>query len=104
MVVPMSNPRVNPVFGGLPTTIFTTMSALAAEHSAINLGQGFPDEDGPLAIREAASRALIEGPNQYPPMRGRIELRRAIADHAAHFYGLRFDPESEVVVTSGATE
>jgi aspartate/methionine/tyrosine aminotransferase len=80
------------------------MSALAVEHGAINLGQGFPDEDGPLALREAASRALIEGPNQYPPMKGRAELRRAIANHARRFYGLTFDPENEVLVTSGATE
>ena len=97
-------PHFNPVFAGQGTTIFTVMSALAAEHGAINLGQGFPDEDGPLALREAASRALIEGPNQYPPMKGRIELRRAIAAHAKRFYDLSFDPESEVLVTSGATE
>ena len=80
------------------------MSALATEHSAVNLGQGFPDEDGPVAMREAASRALIEGPNQYPPMQGRIELRRAIAAHDKRFYGFDFDPETEVLVTSGATE
>jgi aspartate/methionine/tyrosine aminotransferase len=104
MVAAMTKPAINPVFGNLPTTIFTTMSALAVEHGAINLGQGFPDEDGPLAIREAASRALIEGPNQYPPMRGRIELRRAIAGHAKRFYDLGFDPETDIVVTSGATE
>src|ERR1700748_249251 len=94
----------NPVFASPPTPIFTHMSALAVEHNAINLGQGFPDEDGPLAVREAASRALIEGPNQYPPMKGRIELRRAIAGHAKRFYDLAFDPETEVLVTSGATE
>ncbi len=94
----------NPVFAALPTTIFTHMSALAVEHGAINLGQGFPDEDGPLAVREAAARALIEGPNQYPPMKGRVELRRAIAGHAKRFHGLAFDPETEVLITSGATE
>jgi aspartate/methionine/tyrosine aminotransferase len=94
----------NPVFAKLPTTIFTVMSALAAEHGAVNLGQGFPDEDGPKSIREVAAKALIEGPNQYPPMRGRIELRRAIAAHAKRFYGLDFDPETNVVVTSGGTE
>lgn len=94
----------NPLFAALGTTIFTHMSALAAQHAAVNLGQGFPDEDGPLAIREAASRALIEGPNQYPPMRGRIELRKAIAAHAKRFYGFDLDPETDVVVTSGATE
>lgn len=96
--------HANPIFGALPTTIFTVMSGLAVEHKAINLGQGFPDEDGPLSIREAAARALIEGPNQYPPMRGLIELRRAIAAHAKRFYDLDFDPDSEIVVTSGATE
>src|ERR1041385_3108267 len=97
-------PQGNPVFAGQGTTIFTVMSALAVEHGAINLGQGFPDEDGPLALREAASRALIEGPNQYPPMKGRVELRRAIENHARHFYGLTLHPENEVLVTSGATE
>jgi N-succinyldiaminopimelate aminotransferase len=94
----------NPVFAALPTTIFTHMSALAVELGAINLGQGFPDEDGPLAVREAAARQLIEGPNQYPPMKGRAELRRAIAGHARRFYDLAFDPETEVLITSGATE
>jgi N-succinyldiaminopimelate aminotransferase len=94
----------NPVFADQGTTIFTVMSALAVEHGAINLGQGFPDEDGPLTLREAASRALVEGSNQYPPMKGRIELRRAIAGHARRFYDLTFDPETEVLVTSGATE
>ena len=98
------SPTFNPIFDGLPTTIFTTMSALALEHGAINLGQGFPDQDGPLAIREVAARALIDGPNQYPPMRGRSELRQAIAAHAEHFYGLKYDPDTEIVVTSGATE
>jgi len=98
----MSTP--NPVFAALGTTIFTHMSALAIEHGAVNLGQGFPDEDGPVAIREAASRALIDGPNQYPPMRGRIELRKAIAAHAKRFYSLDLNPDTDVVVTSGATE
>lgn len=94
----------NPVFRSLGTTIFTVMSALAAEYGAVNLGQGFPDEDGPLSIREAAASALINGPNQYPPMRGVPPLRHAIAAHAMRFYGLEFDPECEVLVTSGATE
>jgi N-succinyldiaminopimelate aminotransferase len=94
----------NPVFASLPTTIFTHTSALAVAHDAINLGQGFPDEDGPLAVREAAARALIEGPNQYPPMKGRVELRRALAAHARRFYDLDFDVETEVLITSGATE
>jgi aspartate/methionine/tyrosine aminotransferase len=94
----------NPVFANLGTTIFTHMSALAVEHGAVNLGQGFPDEDGPRAIREAAARALIEGPNQYPPMRGRIELRKALAAHAGRFYGFDLNPDTDIVVTSGATE
>lgn len=94
----------NPVFGSLGTTIFTVMSALAIEHDAVNLGQGFPDEDGPVAIRAAAGKALIDGPNQYPPTRGLLALRRAIAAHAERFYGLALDPEREVLITSGATE
>ena len=94
----------NPVLAGLPTTIFTHMSALAAAHGAVNLGQGFPDRDGPLAIRQAAARALTEGPNQYAPMRGIPELRTAIAAHAAQHYGLAYDPAGEVIVTCGATE
>ncbi len=100
----MTDLRPNTVFSALGTTIFTHMSALAVEHGAVNLGQGFPDEDGPVAIREAASRALLEGPNQYPPMRGRIELRKAIATHAKRFYGFDLHPDTDVVVTSGATE
>jgi N-succinyldiaminopimelate aminotransferase len=100
----MSKGLANPVFAGQGTTIFTIMSALAAQHGAINLGQGFPDEDGPLAIREAAARALREGPNQYPPMTGVPALREAIARHAQRFSGLTMDPDTEIVVTSGATE
>jgi aspartate/methionine/tyrosine aminotransferase len=97
-------PMPNPVFGGLGTTIFTVMSALAAEHKALNLGQGFPDEDGPRSIREAAARVLMEGPNQYAPSPGMPALRQAIARHARRHYDLSFDWEQEVVVTSGATE
>ena len=94
----------NPIYTALPTTIFTVMSGLAREMGAINLGQGFPDEDGPRSIRDAAAKALIEGPNQYPPTRGRIELRRAIAAHAKRFYGMSFNPDMDVLVTSGGTE
>ena len=97
-------PRPNAVFASLGTTIFSVMSALALEHKAVNLGQGFPDEDGPLSIREAAAKALIDGPNQYPPMPGMPVLRQAISRHAKRHYDLDFDWESEVVVTSGATE
>jgi aspartate/methionine/tyrosine aminotransferase len=100
----MSARGYNPVFAAQGTTIFTVMSALAVQHGAINLGQGFPDEDGPLGVREAAARALREGPNQYPPMTGMPALRQAIAAHSRRFYGLSFDPDCEVLVTSGATE
>ena len=100
----MGGQALNPVFETLGTTIFTVMSALATKHGAINLGQGFPDEDGPMAIREAAARALREGPNQYPPMQGLLALRQAVAVHSRQFYDLNFDPETEVLITSGATE
>ncbi|MFI1097514.1 pyridoxal phosphate-dependent aminotransferase [Streptomyces sp. NPDC020917] len=90
---------------GLGTTIFAEMSALAVATGAINLGQGFPDTDGPEAVREAAVRALRDGRgNQYPPGAGVPELRTAITDHQQRFYGLEFDPDTEVLVTAGATE
>lgn len=95
---------LNPVFAGAGTTIFTVMSALANQHGAVNLGQGFPDVDGPLALRERAAKALIDGPNQYPPMMGVEALRQALAAHAKRHYDLNFDWRTEVVVTSGATE
>ena len=100
----MSELKFNPVFAALPTTIFTHLSALAVKHNAVNLGQGFPDEDGPLSIRQVASKALLEGPNQYPPTRGVMPLRNAIANHAKYFYGLDFNAETDVLVTSGGTE
>ncbi len=95
---------VNGVIGGLGTTIFTVMSALSVEHGAINLGQGFPDEDGPADVRETAARAAMDGPNQYPPMMGLPALRQAVADHNRRFYGLDVDWQSQVLITSGATE
>lgn len=94
----------NPIFTGLPTTIFEVMSRLAADTGAINLGQGFPDVDGPEEIRRAAAEALIAGPNQYPSMMGIPDLRRAVAEANARFLGLDVDWQSEVMVTSGATE
>jgi N-succinyldiaminopimelate aminotransferase len=94
----------NPVFARLPTSIFTVMSALAVKHQAVNLGQGFPDLDGPQGVRAVAAKALMDGPNQYPLMRGVIELRRALSAHAAKFHGLTYDADSDVLVTSGATE
>jgi aspartate/methionine/tyrosine aminotransferase len=94
----------NAIYTSLPTTIFTVMSGLAREMGAINLGQGFPDEPGPLAIRQAAAEAVVNGNNQYPPMQGIPELREAAACHYAHHQGLDLDWRSEVTVTSGATE
>ena len=96
--------NTNAILGGQGTTIFEVMSALAAEHGAINLGQGFPDTDGPEDIRRVAADAIIEGPNQYPRMLGLPELRSAVAEHDRRFYGLDVDPDREVMVTSGATE
>ncbi|CAI9407516.1 aminotransferase class I/II-fold pyridoxal phosphate-dependent enzyme [Aestuariimicrobium sp. T2.26MG-19.2B] len=80
------------------------MSALAARTGALNLGQGFPDEPGPAQVLEAAHRAMADGVNQYPPGPGQAGLRAAIADHQRHWYGLDLDPETQVVVTAGATE
>jgi len=94
----------NALLSGLGTTVFTVMSALATEHGAINLGQGFPDTDGPADVLQAAADALLDGRNQYPPMTGVPELREAVAAANARFYGLDFNPATEIVVTSGATE
>ena len=89
---------------GFGTTIFAEMSALAISTGAVNLGQGFPDTDGPAEIAEAAIAAIRAGHNQYPPGPGIPELRDAIAAHQRRWYGLSFDPETEVLVTTGATE
>lgn len=90
--------------GTLGATIFAEMSALAARTGAINLGQGFPDTDGPAEVLAAAVAAIRSGRNQYPPGRGVPELREAIAAHQKRFYGLDVDPEREVLVAAGATE
>lgn len=90
--------------GVLRPTIFAEMSALAQSTGAINLGQGFPDEDGPVEVLDAARAAISAGINQYPPGAGVPVLRTAIAEHQRRFYGLEFDPETEVLVTAGATE
>jgi len=95
---------VHPVYADLPVTIFEEMSGLARDTGAINLGQGFPDDPGPLPLRRKAAQALIEGSNQYPPMRGLPALRQAAAAHYARAQGLDLDWEQEIVVTSGATE
>lgn len=89
---------------GYGTSVFEVMSRLAIEHNSINLGQGFPDEDGPLDVRQAAADALMTGLNQYPPMLGIPELRQAVARHAKRFYGLDVDWQREVMIGSGATE
>jgi len=89
---------------GLGTTIFAEMSALATRTGSINLGQGFPDTDGPEEVKAAAIAAIRHGPNQYPPGPGIPELRDAIALHQARFWGLGYDPDTEVLVTAGATE
>jgi N-succinyldiaminopimelate aminotransferase len=94
----------NPIFANLPTTVFEEMSGLAAELGAINLGQGFPDDPGPPAIRAEAARAVMDGYNQYPPMAGLPELREAVARHYARTQGLDLDWKTEVTITSGATE
>ncbi len=94
----------NSLMSGLGTTVFEVMSALAREHQSVNLGQGFPDDRGPEPVREAAAKFLLEGHNQYPPMMGLPELRQAVAEHARRFQGLDIDWQSEVLVTSGATE
>ncbi len=87
------------------TTIFAEMSALAVRTGSVNLGQGFPDTDGPPAVAQAAADAVLQGRgNQYPPGPGVPELRRAIVDHQRRFYGLEYDPDTEVLVTAGATE
>jgi N-succinyldiaminopimelate aminotransferase len=98
-------PLLNRRLDGLGTTIFAEMSALATATGAVNLGQGFPDTDGPAEISEVAVRAIREGKgNQYPPGPGVPELRAAIAEHQQRFYDLPYDPDTEVLVTAGATE
>jgi N-succinyldiaminopimelate aminotransferase len=100
-----ARPHLNRRLAEFGTTIFAEMSALAVATGSINLGQGFPDTDGPEEIREAAVRALRDGRgNQYPPGPGVPELRTAIAAHQLRRYGLSYDPDTEVLVTAGATE
>ncbi|WP_327073779.1 pyridoxal phosphate-dependent aminotransferase [Kitasatospora purpeofusca] len=100
-----ARPLLNRRLDGLGTTIFAEMSALATATGSINLGQGFPDTDGPEEVREAAVRALRDGRgNQYPPGPGVPELRTAISAHQRRRYGLDYDPDTEVLVTAGATE
>ncbi|WP_417508282.1 aminotransferase class I/II-fold pyridoxal phosphate-dependent enzyme [Microbacterium sp.] len=90
--------------GAVAPTIFAEMSAAAARTGAINLGQGFPDEDGPTEVLEAAREAISRGANQYPPGRGIPDLLDAISEHQKRFYGLEVDPATEIIATAGATE
>jgi N-succinyldiaminopimelate aminotransferase len=90
--------------GQLSQTIFAEMSALAVSTGAINLGQGFPDEDGPIEVLDAARKAISDGVNQYPPGNGLPVLRNAISEHQERFYGIEVDPDTEVLATAGATE
>jgi methionine aminotransferase len=86
------------------TTIFTVMSALAAEHQAVNLGQGFPDFQCDPALINAVNQAMVSGHNQYPPMPGVLELRKTIANKIEQLYGKSYDPASEITITAGATQ
>ncbi|SDL61416.1 succinyldiaminopimelate aminotransferase apoenzyme [Lentzea albidocapillata subsp. violacea] len=99
MRVPALVPRLQP----FTSTIFAEMTALAVRHDAVNLGQGFPDTDGPSSMLQAAQSAIASGVNQYPPGPGMPVLRRAVAAHRSR-YGLSYDPDTEVLVTVGATE
>ena len=101
----MHRPLLNRRLAGLGTTIFAEMSARAVATGSINLGQGFPDRDGPAPIARTAADAIIHGQgNQYPPGPGIPELRRAVTEHQQRFYALDYDPDTEVLVTTGATE
>ena len=94
----------NTIFSALPTTVFAEMSALAQANDAINLGQGYPDDPGPQAVRAKAADAVLNGYNQYPPTLGLSDLRQAVAAHYARTQGLDLDGLNEVTITSGATE
>lgn len=100
----MDRGPLNRALSGFTSTIFAEMSALASRTGSVNLGQGFPDFDGPASMLERARQAIAEGANQYPPGPGTPELRAAIAEHQRRFYGIDLDPESQVLVTAGATE
>ncbi len=101
----MRQPFINARLQGFGTTIFAEMSALAVATGSVNLGQGFPDTDGPEAVKRAAIDAITEGRgNQYPPGIGVAELRHAVVAHQRRFYGLEVDPDREVLVVAGATE
>jgi N-succinyldiaminopimelate aminotransferase len=100
----MSRPFLTPRLAGFGTSVFTEMTALAARHEAVNLGQGYPDFDGPALVTEAAAAAMRAGHNQYAPMPGLPALQQAVAAHQRRFYGLEYDAATEVTVHTGATE
>jgi N-succinyldiaminopimelate aminotransferase len=100
----MSRPAAAERVSRFGTTVFSEFSALAQKHGAVNLGQGFPDFDGPDEVKEAARRAIHDGVNQYAMGMGSKDLRQAIAEHAQRFYGQDVNPDTMVTVTSGATE
>ena len=101
----MTRPLLNRRYAGFGSTIFGVMSARALATGSVNLGQGFPDVDGPAVIAEPAAEAVMTGKgNQYPPATGIPELRHAVARHQRRFYGLDCDPDADVLVTAGATE
>jgi len=100
----MKAPTIASKLPHVGTTIFTVMSQMAADHGAINLSQGFPDYDGPAALKEAVKRHIDGGRNQYPPMAGVPALREAVAAKVLEYYGARVDPDTEVTITPGATE
>lgn len=102
--LPDAETAMNPIFSALETSVFEVMSQLARETGAVNLGQGFPDDPGPEDVRRKAAEAVVDGWNQYPPMMGLPELRQAVATHYKRWQGLDLDPNSEIMVTSGATE
>ncbi|HET7356713.1 MAG TPA: pyridoxal phosphate-dependent aminotransferase [Nocardioidaceae bacterium] len=104
MAAEVSTDRMAKRLRGIPTTIFSEMSALAVTTGALNLGQGFPDRDGPTSVIEAAVEALRGGRNQYAPGAGVPELRTAVANHQARLYGIELDPRTQVIISAGATE
>src|SRR5512147_2682800 len=99
-----TRPRLTRRLAGFGTSVFAEMTALARRHSAVNLGQGFPDFDGPEFVKRAAAEAIAAGHNQYSPMPGLPALQQAVADHQRRFYGLGYDPANEITIHAGATE
>src|SRR5512134_3124129 len=100
----MRQPPLTSRLAGFGTSVFAEMTALARRHAAVNLGQGYPDFDGPDFVKRAAEAAIAAGHNQYAPMPGLPALQQAVADHYRRFYRLAFEPGSEVTIHAGATE